>query len=170
METGLGKRAKKEHMSAICIKLLSHDPRTGETSIQVNNDVKSDGTAANGPSLYCMDPICEARPVLRGWETLRCWKLPVSYGRKRWFTYITVPDNEVSWGDTRVCSLTHLRRLKTMTSETQKQDKQAEHPAEWRQQRSDSAFWVGWVDCQLSSSAIDTCLTHQLKILVMFGP
>ncbi len=56
----------KEHMSAICIKLLSHDPHRGETSIQVNNDVKSDGTAANGPSLYCMDPICEAHPVLRG--------------------------------------------------------------------------------------------------------
>ncbi len=83
LETGLGKRAKKEHMSAICIKLLSHDPRTRETSVQVNNDVKSDGTAANGPSLYCMDPICEARPVLRGWETLSCCKLAVSYGRKK---------------------------------------------------------------------------------------
>lgn len=63
------KLPKKDHMSvvsAICITALSHDPRTGETSVQVNNDVKSDGTAANGPSLYCMDPICEARPMLRG--------------------------------------------------------------------------------------------------------
>lgn len=104
-----GKSAKKEHMSVICIKLLPH---RGETSAQVNNDVRSDGTAANGPSLYCMDPICEARPMLRGWETSRCCELAVSYGRERRVPYITVTDQEVSWGDTRVCCHGHLRRLK----------------------------------------------------------
>lgn len=158
---------EKEQKSAICIKWLSHDPRTGETSVQVNNDVKSDGTAANGPSLYCMDPICEARPMLRGWETLRCCKLGKdgSHTSLSWtrssaeairectLTLIWDASRKPRWGAPCV-----VCRIHPNSDCWNPETRQTGWTSSWvMAAKVRFSIWVGGVDCQPSSSAIDRC-------------